>query len=75
MSEDFITKDAFRDGDGFLVLVNILSSIRPAGGAVPVEAKAPNDQTIWLVFSILAKAMHGHQENRHSFEVCITRRT
>ena len=74
MLQDACTKDTFREMDGFLYLMSVLSSIqdRPTGVAV-VEPEAQVLQetiqcTQW-VFLIFSEAMKDHHTNTEYFRV------
>ncbi|KAG8921217.1 hypothetical protein FRC00_008974, partial [Tulasnella sp. 408] len=61
MNTELGTKDVFREMDGFLVTLNILSSLRP-------PATAQNDDILKTLFSVLALSVHDHQENSAAFQ-------
>lgn len=72
MLQDGCTKDVFRELDGFLVLMSVLSTIQSQQGPV-VE---PEEQVLSevlestrLVFMIVSDAMHKHSENAEYFKV------
>ncbi|KAH7092832.1 beach-domain-containing protein [Auriculariales sp. MPI-PUGE-AT-0066] len=66
MVEDGFTKDVFRDADGFVVLVNLLSTLRPdAHDSAAVETS----EGTRLAFAILAEAVRAHPVNKDWFEV------
>lgn len=74
MVQDACTKDVFREMDGFLVLMSVLSTIQP-GHSWAVAG--PGDQIVHevleavrLVFAIISEAMDGHKANTAFFEVC-----
>ncbi len=74
MVQDACTKDVFRDMDGFLVLMSILSTIQPAHSW---SIASPGDpivhevlEAVRLVFTILSEAMDDHHSNSVFFEVC-----
>ena len=74
MLEDACTKDVFREMDGFVVLMSVLSTIQPthswaisdAGDPIVVDVL----EATRLVFAILSEALHHHEENDTFFEVC-----
>jgi hypothetical protein len=74
MVQDACTKDVFREMDGFLVLMNVLSTIQPthswsiASTGDPIVHEVL--EAVRLVFSILSEAMDDHQANVIFFEVC-----
>ncbi|KAJ3536167.1 hypothetical protein NM688_g6872 [Phlebia brevispora] len=72
MTQDGITKDVFREMDGFLVLMSVLSTIQPAHSWA---VAAPGDmivhevlEAVRLVFAIISEAMDDHKENVVFFE-------
>lgn len=73
MLEDARTKDVFREMDGFLVVMNALSTLPAADPAK--EAKFSDKmrteivEAARLVFMILSEAMFQHQENAEYFKV------
>ena len=73
MLQDDHTKDVFRELDGFLILMSLLSNIedRPHKGIVEPEEQVLLDalETIRLVFANLAEAMNEHLENSEYFRV------
>ncbi|KAG8952301.1 hypothetical protein FRC04_004729 [Tulasnella sp. 424] len=58
------TRDVFREMDGFLVTVNILSSLKP-------PSTSDIDDLLKNIFSVLAQSIHDHQENRAAFHTLI----
>ncbi|KAG8908740.1 hypothetical protein FRB99_002978 [Tulasnella sp. 403] len=76
MSEDSDTKDVFREMDGFLAIMNILSSQRPPeldaqSAAIPDVKSLGDNHVVRLVFAILSQAIKGHPRNRKSFETLV----
>ncbi|KAL4252230.1 hypothetical protein ABKN59_005526 [Abortiporus biennis] len=72
MLEDACTKDVFREMDGFLVLMNVLSTIQPAHSWT---FASPGDPIVTdvleatrLAFAILSEALHRHPLNMTFFE-------
>ncbi|CAL1710979.1 unnamed protein product [Somion occarium] len=72
MLEDACTKDVFREMDGFLVLMNILSTIQPSHSWPIAE---PGDQIVTdvleatrLIFAILDESLYQHELNTTFFE-------
>lgn len=73
MVQDGVTKDVFREMDGFLVLMSVLSTIQPthswsvaaAGDMIVHEVL----EAVRLVFAIVSEAMDDHQRNAVFFEV------
>jgi len=74
MLQDDHTKNIFRELDGFLILMSLLSNIqdRPHKGIVEPEEQVLLDvfETIRLIFVNLAEAMNEHLENSEYFRVC-----
>ncbi|KAF7792655.1 hypothetical protein EIP86_003752 [Pleurotus ostreatoroseus] len=72
MTQDGCTKDVFREMDGFLVLMSVLSTIQPAHSwAVAVEGDMIVHEVleaVRLVFAIISEAMDDHKENATFFE-------
>jgi len=66
MAEDAFTKDVFREADGFVVLINLLSTLRP--DETDISAVETSEGTR-LAFAILADAMRSHPVNKDWFEV------
>lgn len=68
MHEDACTKDVFREMDGFLVLMNVLSTVQPQVSS----HKWSEDELLnatRLVFILLSETMHEHPQNADFFEV------
>jgi hypothetical protein len=73
MIQDACTKDVFREMDGFLVLMSVLSTIQPghswsmaeAGDEIVHEVL----EAVRLVFAIVSEAMDSHKANAAFFEV------
>ena len=75
MLEDACTKDVFREMDGFLAIINILSTLRTCREeSLTTERKEQAlDQTMEaarLVFVIASEAMSDDDNNSQYFEVC-----
>lgn len=76
MLEDPCTKDVFREMDGFVVLMSVLSTIQPthswavsdSGDSLVTEVL----EATRLVFAILSEALHLHEANVSFFEVSTT---
>ena len=74
MQEDVCTKDVFREMDGFLVLMSVLSTIQPthswavasSGDMIVHEVL----EAVRLIFAIISEAMDEHKQNTLFFEVC-----
>jgi hypothetical protein len=73
MQQDAHTKDVFRELDGFLTLMSLLSSVQDRPHTVVVE---PEEQvllqvleTVRLIFVNLAEATNDHLENSEYFRV------
>jgi len=74
MLEDACTKDVFREMDGFLALINILSTLPVCreGSPTPEREEQTLSDTIEvarLVFVIASEAMVDHELNSQYFEV------
>ena len=74
MVQDACTKEVFREMDGFLVLMSVLSTIQPSHSW---SLAGPNDEIVHevleavrLVFTIISEAMDDHKANTAFFEVC-----
>ncbi|KAG6836952.1 hypothetical protein H0H93_000593 [Arthromyces matolae] len=72
LQQDAATKDVFRELDGFLILMSILSSVQDRSSSLVVE---PAEQvlsdileTTRLVMTDLSEAMHAHSENSEYFK-------
>jgi hypothetical protein len=73
MLQDACTKDVFRELDGFVVLMSVLSTIQAANKGLVVE---PAEQihaevlhNMRLVFMVTSEALKGHKENTQYFNV------
>ncbi|RXW14117.1 hypothetical protein EST38_g11734, partial [Candolleomyces aberdarensis] len=74
MQQDSFTKDVFREMDGFLVLMSVLSTIQDKSPTI-AEATTPTVQVegqedihcARLVFTVLSEAMKGSSENEEFF--------
>ena len=76
MVQDGCTKDVFREMDGFLVLMNVLSTIQPAH-SWPVASSGDRIvhevlEAVRLIFAILSEAMDEHKQNTRFFEVRVS---
>jgi hypothetical protein len=74
MLEDACTKDVFREMDGFLAIINILSTLPVCreGNPTPEREEQTLAETIEvarLVFVIASEAMIDHELNSQYFEV------
>jgi hypothetical protein len=74
MLEDACTKDVFREMDGFLAIINILSTLRASheeGLADEPEEQVLNEtvEAARLVFVIASEAMSDDEVNSQYFEV------
>lgn len=73
MTQDGCTKDVFREMDGFLVLMSVLSTIQPSHSwAVAVDGDMIVHEVleaVRLLFAIISEAMDDHKENATFFEV------
>lgn len=76
MLEDACTKDVFREMDGFVVVMSVLSTIQPAHSWAVSESGDPIVTEVLdatrLVFAILSEALYCHEENITFFEVSYT---
>lgn len=75
MLEDTCTKDVFREMDGFLVIINILSTLRMyrEESLTTEREEQVLSETIEiarLVFVIVSEAMSDDEINSQYFEVC-----
>jgi hypothetical protein len=68
MLQDEVTKNVFREMDGFLVLMSVLSTIQDHHHAQDDHTAAI--ETTRLVFVVLAEATTDHLENSDFFRVC-----
>ena len=77
MSQDSATKSVFREMDGFLVLMSVLSTIQdrspqPAAATTPriqVEGAEESIDCAHLVFTVLCEALKDDPENEEFFRV------
>ena len=74
MLEDACTKDVFREMDGFVAIINILSTLRTprVGNPIAEHREQALDETIEaarLVFVIASEAMSSNEVNSQYFEV------
>jgi hypothetical protein len=73
MLQNGATKDAFRQLDGFLVLMSVLSNIRDPGDFVTEpdeEVLSGVTEITSLVFMCMSEAMNKNSENVEYFQVC-----
>ncbi|KAI0700338.1 beach-domain-containing protein [Cytidiella melzeri] len=72
MVQDACTKDVFREKDGFLVMMSVLSTIQPAHSWSIASSGDPIVhevlEAVRLVFAIISEAMDDHQDNAVFFE-------
>ncbi|KAH9846387.1 beach-domain-containing protein [Lenzites betulinus] len=73
MLQDACTKDVFREMDGFLVLMSVLSTIHPQFSKETREDTASSEllEATRLVFVILSEALHKHNENAVYFRTAV----
>ncbi|OJT13456.1 Beige protein -like protein [Trametes pubescens] len=73
MLQDACTKDVFREMDGFLVLMSVLSTIHPTFSKETREEAAGSEllEATRLVFVILSEALHKHNENAVYFRAAV----
>jgi hypothetical protein len=74
MQQDTCTKDVFREFDGFVVFMSVLSTVQASHHQGPViepeeQALAEVLRSTRLVFTIMSEAMHEHVENTVYFNV------
>ena len=73
MIQDGQTKDVFRELDGFLILMSVLSNIQDETNDFVVEpeeaALKEVRETACLVFMCMSEAMNAHLENAEYFQV------
>ena len=84
MQQDAVTKDIFRELDGYLSLMSVLASLsvgmdhieEVASPATPVLVEPPvqlqedMQECVKLVFLVLSESMEGSVENEVYFRVC-----
>lgn len=68
MLEDAATKDVFREMDGFLVVMSVLSTLQAVEDEV---AKTEVLEATRLAFVMLSESLEDHVENQEYFKVCI----
>lgn len=63
--------DAFRESDGFLVLIHVLSTLPTATSVALTSSWSLQDvlQCMQLAFMVASKALDGHQQNQDFFQV------
>ncbi|KAI0746713.1 beach-domain-containing protein [Daedaleopsis nitida] len=73
MLQDACTKDVFREMDGFLVLMSVLSTIHPTFSQESLKDSAGPEllESTRLVFLILSEALHKHNENVEYFKTTV----
>ncbi|RPD65419.1 beach-domain-containing protein [Lentinus tigrinus ALCF2SS1-7] len=73
MLQDACTKDVFREMDGFLVLMSVLSTIHPTFSQETQNEAAGSEllEATRLVFLILSEALHKHNENVEYFKTTV----
>jgi hypothetical protein len=69
MNQNADTKDVFRELDGFLVLYNVLSTVRDSPGDEDQTAK--NLEGVRLILGNLSDATFEHGVNARFYKVCI----
>jgi hypothetical protein len=75
MVEDPATKDVFREMDGFVVLVSVLSALHQARSrkaSTDTHAFTEALESARLAFAILSEAMRAHPVNKDYFEASQT---
>ena len=68
MLEDASTKDVFREMDGFLVVMSVLSTLQAVDEE---EAKTEVLEATRLAFAMLSEALEDHPQNKEYFQVCL----
>ena len=68
MLEDAATKDVFREMDGFLVVMSVLSTLQAVDDEV---AKTEVLEATRLAFVMLSESLEDHADNQEYFKVCI----
>ncbi|KAA1472737.1 beach-domain-containing protein [Dentipellis sp. KUC8613] len=72
MLEDACTKDVFRELDGFIAIISVLSTLhtRAEGPVVEPEEQVTSDilEAARLIFVIASEAMHDHEANSRYFQ-------
>ena len=72
MLQDACTKDVFREMDGFLMLMSVLSTIHPTFSQETTRGESAGTELLEvtrLTFLILSEALHKHNENVDYFKV------
>ena len=71
MNEHPRALDAFRESDGFLVLIHVLSTLPTVTPVALTYSWTMQDilQCMQLVFMVASKALDGHQQNQDFFQV------
>ncbi|KAL4077210.1 hypothetical protein V8B97DRAFT_1866535 [Scleroderma yunnanense] len=69
MNEHPHVLDAFRESDGFIVLMHVLSTLPTAAPVVLTSSHVIQDilQCMQLTFMVASKALEGHQQNQDFF--------
>jgi hypothetical protein len=71
MLQDSCTKDVFREMDGFLIIMSLLSSIPISSGHVHQDNVPQALEIARLVFTILSEAIRACPVNAEYFSVSI----
>lgn len=70
MVEEFATKDVFRELDGFLVMMNILSTLHSSNRVAETDEELVKRMEVArLALAMTSEAMSNHPLNRDYFEV------
>ena len=72
MYQDACTKDVFREMDGFLMLMSVLSTIHPTFSQETTRGESAGTELLEvtrLTFLILSEALYKHNENVEYFKV------
>lgn len=70
MLEDAQTKDVFREMDGFLIVMSVLSTMQAITGNDP-QSKVDVLEAVRLTFVVLSEALYQHAANTAYFKVRI----
>jgi hypothetical protein len=72
MVEESATKDVFRELDGFLVMMSVLSMLHAGEGVAGNELElVERMEVVRLALAITSEAMANHPHNRDYFEVLV----
>ncbi|PIL27451.1 hypothetical protein GSI_10600 [Ganoderma sinense ZZ0214-1] len=74
MLQDACTKDVFREMDGFLMLMSVLSTIHPTFSQETSQGESTGTELLEvtrLTFLILSESLHKHKENVEYFQASV----